>query len=177
MSQTLSSLLDPTIKNESDIMQLVESISSGIVSACMTLSAAANVAGAGTVGNNNIAVPLIVYPSARGTPAELVGQTVEKKLHNTMMNQMLLDGSLSTSAANNGAITTTIAAANSSSGSSRRRNKRPLLIIVDRSIDYTVCLQHQWMYRPIIHDLFNIHLNRINMVCIVYIMCYMGVDR
>jgi hypothetical protein len=146
MSQTLSSLLDPTIKNESDIMQLIESISSGIVSACMTLT--------GTVGSSNMVVPLIVYPNGRGTPAELVGQTVEKKLRNTMMNQMLLDGSLSTSAANSSTVI---------SASTNNRNKRPLLIIVDRSIDYTVCLQHQWMYRPIIHDLFSIHLNRINM--------------
>lgn len=40
--------------------------------------------------------------------------------------------------------------------------QRPLLILADRDIDLSVMVQHAWTYQALIHDVFNIRLNKIN---------------
>ncbi|KAI4837980.1 Sec1 family protein [Plasmodium brasilianum] len=39
--------------------------------------------------------------------------------------------------------------------------QRPLLILVDRDIDLSVMIQHAWTYQALIHDIFDIKLNKI----------------
>lgn len=38
---------------------------------------------------------------------------------------------------------------------------RPILIIVDRNVDLVPMLSHSWTYQSLIHDVLNMHLNRI----------------
>ncbi|SOV77324.1 Sec1 family protein, putative [Plasmodium sp. gorilla clade G3] len=40
--------------------------------------------------------------------------------------------------------------------------QRPLLILADREIDLSVMIQHSWTYQALIHDVFDIKLNKIN---------------
>lgn len=83
-------------------------------------------------------MPFICYQKGgNATAASMLGPLVEKKLRNISMSGV------------------------ESTSSSSSNSKRPLLIILDRIIDFSVCLQHQWIYRPAVHDLFNIHLNRV----------------
>ncbi|CAD2099210.1 hypothetical protein YYG_02951 [Plasmodium vinckei petteri] len=42
--------------------------------------------------------------------------------------------------------------------------QRPLLILADRDIDLSVMVQHSWTYQALIHDVFDIKLNKINLV-------------
>lgn len=41
--------------------------------------------------------------------------------------------------------------------------QRPLLILADRNIDLSVMIQHAWTYQALIHDVFDIKLNKINL--------------
>lgn len=150
LTNALSNLLDPTIKDEQDIMSVVEQIANGVTSVCMTLCDYSNA----TSSSASQQLPIVVYQGGRGTPAELVGQTVEKKLRNVSMSNL-----------NTGSGGTRVSSPSATTTATSGNDRRPLLIIVDRSVDYSVCLQHQWMYRPIVHDLFSIHLNRVNVVC------------
>ena len=40
-------------------------------------------------------------------------------------------------------------------------SSRPVLIIVDRNVDLVPMLSHSWTYQSLIHDVLNMHLNRI----------------
>jgi len=82
------------------------------------------------------ATPLLACTRGGNQPASMVAQRVEKRLRNAAMSNIQQSG-LSD------------------------KNRRPIVIIVDRSIDYSVCLQHQWTYRTMVHDLFNMRLNRV----------------
>ena len=39
--------------------------------------------------------------------------------------------------------------------------QRPLLCLFDRTFEMSVVLQHSWTYKPLVHDVLNMHLNRI----------------
>lgn len=39
--------------------------------------------------------------------------------------------------------------------------QRPVLVILDRNIDLTVMFHHTWTYQALVHDLLNMHLNRV----------------
>ncbi|GAW80040.1 vesicle transport-related protein [Plasmodium gonderi] len=41
--------------------------------------------------------------------------------------------------------------------------QRPVLILADREVDLSVMVQHAWTYQALIHDVFDIKLNKINM--------------
>ncbi|EUD66144.1 hypothetical protein C922_03339 [Plasmodium inui San Antonio 1] len=41
--------------------------------------------------------------------------------------------------------------------------QRPVLILVDREVDLSVMLQHAWTYQALIHDVFDIKLNKISL--------------
>ncbi|CRG97356.1 Sec1 family protein, putative [Plasmodium gallinaceum] len=40
--------------------------------------------------------------------------------------------------------------------------QRPLLILADRDVDLSIMIQHSWTYQALIHDVFDIKLNKIN---------------
>jgi len=39
--------------------------------------------------------------------------------------------------------------------------QRPLLCLFDRNFELSVCLQHAWTYKPLVHDVLHMHRNRI----------------
>jgi hypothetical protein len=82
------------------------------------------------------ASPLLAYAKGGNQPSSIVAEKLEKRLRNAAMSN-IQQSNLSD------------------------KNRRPIVIIVDRSIDYSVCLQHQWTYRTMVHDLFNMRLNRV----------------
>jgi hypothetical protein len=82
------------------------------------------------------ASPLLAYARGSGGPASMVAEKLEKRLRNAAMS-------------------------NIQQSALPDKNRRPIVIIVDRNIDYTVCLEHQWTYRTMVHDLFNMRLNRV----------------
>lgn len=41
--------------------------------------------------------------------------------------------------------------------------QRPLLVLLDRSFDLATPLHHTWTYQALVHDLFNMKLNRIDL--------------
>jgi hypothetical protein len=43
----------------------------------------------------------------------------------------------------------------------RLDSKRPLLVLVDRDIDFNVLLSHKWTYRAMVHDLFGLDQNTV----------------
>ncbi|KAL9051571.1 MAG: hypothetical protein Q9162_005926 [Coniocarpon cinnabarinum] len=47
------------------------------------------------------------------------------------------------------------------SSSSGLTASRPVLIIVDRNVDIVPMLSHSWTYQSLVHDVLNMHLNRI----------------
>lgn len=49
------------------------------------------------------------------------------------------------------------------SAASQMSFQRPLLLLVDRSFDLTTPLHHTWTYQALLHDAFDIHLNRIEL--------------
>lgn len=42
-------------------------------------------------------------------------------------------------------------------------SSRPVLVIVDRNVDLIPMLSHSWTYQSLVHDILNMHLNRITM--------------
>jgi len=167
MNNVLSRLFDPSNKEESDIRPLIDQTASGITSVCMTSlydnnnmnsnnNRSMSSMGSSNSNSSHQSCPLIVYPN-RGTPATLVGQTVAKTLKN--MNRIELSHYYDASSSSSSSSSTTSSLLNKTKTTAK---KRPLVIVLDRSVDYSVCLQHQWLYRPLIHDLFSIHLNRIH---------------
>jgi len=40
--------------------------------------------------------------------------------------------------------------------------QRPLLCVFDRNFDLTAMLQHSWTYQPLVHDVLNMNLNRVD---------------
>ena len=41
--------------------------------------------------------------------------------------------------------------------------QRPLLCLFDRNFELAVGVQHEWTYRPLVHDVLGMHLNRVTM--------------
>ena len=40
--------------------------------------------------------------------------------------------------------------------------QRPVLCLFDRNFELSVAVQHVWSYRPLVHDILNMRLNRVN---------------
>jgi len=51
--------------------------------------------------------------------------------------------------------------------SSSTPSSRPVLVIVDRNVDLIPMLSHSWTYQSLVHDVLNMHLNRITMETLV----------
>jgi len=83
-------------------------------------------------------IPIIRCP--RGNAAEMIAQKLDSRLRDHALNSRN----------------------NLFSESSMSLNfQRPVLIILDRNIDLVPMLSHSWTYQALIHDVLDMHLNRI----------------
>ncbi|KAF2211715.1 hypothetical protein CERZMDRAFT_121402 [Cercospora zeae-maydis SCOH1-5] len=85
-------------------------------------------------------IPIIRCPKAGA--AEMIAAKLDRKLRDHILNAK--DNLFSGKAAAAGAT-----------------SSRPVLIIVDRNVDLVPMLSHSWTYQSLIHDVLNMHLNRI----------------
>ncbi|CAG8488348.1 26627_t:CDS:2 [Dentiscutata erythropus] len=83
-------------------------------------------------------IPIIRCP--RGNAAEMIAQKLDSRLRDHILNSRN----------------------NLFSESSASLNfQRPVLLILDRNIDLVPMLSHSWTYQALIHDVLDMHLNRI----------------
>ncbi|KAK3054578.1 Vesicle trafficking between the ER and Golgi [Extremus antarcticus] len=85
-------------------------------------------------------IPIIRCP--KGGAAEMIAAKLDRKLRDHVLN----------------------AKDNLFSGKAAGQNpasSRPVLIIVDRNVDLVPMLSHSWTYQSLIHDVLDMHLNRI----------------
>ncbi|EME82653.1 uncharacterized protein MYCFIDRAFT_80285 [Pseudocercospora fijiensis CIRAD86] len=85
-------------------------------------------------------IPIIRCP--KGGAAEMIAAKLDRKLRDHILNAK--DNLFSAKSAATGAT-----------------SSRPVLIIVDRNVDLVPMLSHSWTYQSLIHDVLNMHLNRI----------------
>ncbi|KXT15177.1 hypothetical protein AC579_3927 [Pseudocercospora musae] len=85
-------------------------------------------------------IPIIRCP--KGGAAEMIAAKLDRKLRDHILN------------AKDNLFSAKSAAAGPTSS-------RPILIIVDRNVDLVPMLSHSWTYQSLIHDVLNMHLNRI----------------
>ncbi|KAF7197791.1 Protein sly1 [Pseudocercospora fuligena] len=85
-------------------------------------------------------IPIIRCP--KGGAAEMIAAKLDRKLRDHILNAK--DNLFSAKSAATGAT-----------------SSRPILIIVDRNVDLVPMLSHSWTYQSLIHDVLNMHLNRI----------------
>lgn len=81
-------------------------------------------------------IPIISYKP--GTFSETVAKRVDQKLRNLLLDRSHLK-----------------------QFNIEYSKKRPILILVDRDIDYSVMIQHKWSYRSLCHDLFSMKQNSV----------------
>ncbi|GBG86377.1 hypothetical protein CBR_g41372 [Chara braunii] len=84
-------------------------------------------------------VPIIRCPKGGG-PAEMVALRLETKLRDHLVSRNNLFSEASQ-------LSSTF--------------QRPLLCIFDRNFDLAVAVQHVWTYRPLVHDVLGLRLNRV----------------
>ncbi|XP_010547924.1 PREDICTED: SEC1 family transport protein SLY1 [Tarenaya hassleriana] len=84
-------------------------------------------------------VPVIRCP--RGGPAEMVASALDQKLRDHLLskNNLFTEG-----------------------GGFMSSFQRPLLCIFDRNFELSVGIQHDFRYRPLVHDVLGLKLNRLN---------------
>ena len=88
-------------------------------------------------------VPIIRCP--RGGAAEMVAQQLEKQLRDHVDAR--------------GSMFSDHAGMGSGLGS---REERPILCIFERNFDLAAALQHAWTYAPLVHDVLDMRLNRVD---------------
>ncbi|KAG2374974.1 hypothetical protein C9374_010348 [Naegleria lovaniensis] len=126
-------LHDPT-KKEEEIKSTIDQIANGVASVVLSYSSGKS---------SGFIMPFIVCPSSQGQPARLIAEAVEKILR-SLAQSSLHD-----------------AQSESNVATIEKKKSRPLLVITDRTIDLTVCLQHQWTYRSMVFDLFQMKSNQV----------------
>ena len=89
-------------------------------------------------------IPVIRCP--KGGPAEMIAAKLDRKLRDHILNSK--DNLFSSHSRR------------PHSGSSTP-SSRPVLVIVDRNVDLIPMLSHSWTYQSLVHDVLNMHLNRI----------------
>jgi hypothetical protein len=85
-------------------------------------------------------IPVICYQKSREGKAELVAQRILEKL--TAFLRGLGSGEARPFFTNS-------------------QQQAKVLIVLDRDVDFAVCLQHCWTYKSIVNDLFSVDLNKI----------------
>ncbi|RRT66875.1 hypothetical protein BHE74_00052976 [Ensete ventricosum] len=83
-----------------------------------------------------------VIRCARGGPAEMVASALDARLRDHLItrNNLFAEGAGLTSSF-----------------------QRPILCLFDRNFELSVGIQHDWNYRPLVHDVLGIKLNRVTM--------------
>lgn len=83
-------------------------------------------------------VPIIQCP--KGTAASMIAEELNKKLadHLRSVPNLFSDSSLTTAS-----------------------YQRPVLLLLDRNVDLKVMLSHSWSYQSLVHDVFDMKLNRV----------------
>ncbi|KAG9452643.1 hypothetical protein H6P81_005547 [Aristolochia fimbriata] len=81
-----------------------------------------------------------VLRCARGGPAQMVASALDAKLR----DHLLTKNNLFTEGGNLGSSF-----------------QRPILCIFDRNFEPSVAIQHEWTYRPLVHDVLDLKLNRV----------------
>lgn len=84
-----------------------------------------------------------VIRCARGGPAEMVAAALDARLR----DHLLAKPNLFTEA----------------SASASASFHRPVLCLFDRNFDLSVAIQHDWSYRPLVHDVLGLKLNKLKM--------------
>lgn len=84
-------------------------------------------------------VPIIRCP--RGGPAEMVASRLDQRLQDHLLakNNLFTEG-----------------------GSFASSFQRPVLCLFDRNFELSVAIQHDFRYRPLVHDVLGLRLNRLN---------------
>ncbi|KAH8860059.1 Sec1 family domain-containing protein 1 [Schistosoma japonicum] len=144
---------------ETDIENIVRLIVDGLFSIFATLGS----------------VPIIRCP--RGNASEMVASQLDSKFRDSLRDSRnslfvnntarsygitLNDESSGDRLGFNSSLPLGFKNRNSQINSSSNLFQRPLLIILDRSLDLASPLHHELSYQSLIHDIFNIHLNRIH---------------
>lgn len=85
------------------------------------------------------AVPIIRCP--RGGPAEMVASRLDQRIQDHLLakNNLFTEG-----------------------GSFVSSFQRPVLCLFDRNFELSVAIQHDFRYRPLVHDVLGLRLNRLN---------------
>ncbi|XP_053991543.1 sec1 family domain-containing protein 1-like isoform X2 [Hylaeus volcanicus] len=87
-------------------------------------------------------IPVIRYPSSPTSPCRMLGQMLNTQLKQYISckktNQLFC-------------------------GTKNALMERPLLVLLDREFDLNVMLHHTWTYQSIVHDLFDLRLNRVTL--------------
>ncbi|KAL0291469.1 UNVERIFIED_CONTAM: SEC1 family transport protein SLY1 [Sesamum radiatum] len=98
----------------------------------------------GTINSDSIqriskVVPIIRCP--RGGPAEMVASLLDQRLRDHLLakNNLFTEGGNFTSSF-----------------------QRPILCIFDRNFELSVAIQHDFRYKPLVHDVLGLRLNRLN---------------
>uniref|UniRef100_A0A3B1JBJ3 Sec1 family domain containing 1 n=1 Tax=Astyanax mexicanus TaxID=7994 RepID=A0A3B1JBJ3_ASTMX len=89
------------------------------------------------------AVPIIRCP--RGNAAEMVAVKLDKKLRENLRD------------ARNSLFT------GDTMGAGQFSFQRPLFVLADRNLDLATPLHHTWTYQALIHDVLDLHLNRVSL--------------
>lgn len=83
---------------------------------------------------------------------------MDKKIRENLRdtrNSLFLNDTLSSTSA--------VSTSSGTIGSAQMSFQRPLLVLVDRNFDLSTPLHHTWTYQALLHDAFDIHLNRIDL--------------
>ncbi|GJP62833.1 hypothetical protein CLOP_g19853 [Closterium sp. NIES-67] len=143
-------LNDPMAKDK-DVEGAVESIVNGLFCVLVTLGV----------------VPVIRCPE-RG-PAEMVARQLDAKLraHLATHNNLFKEAAAGALAAGAAAVASGGGGAGGGAGGGGVGGalglfQRPLLFIADRNFELAVGVQHEWTYRPLVHDVLGMKLNRVS---------------
>ncbi|GME91271.1 unnamed protein product [[Candida] boidinii] len=97
-------------------------------------------------------IPIIRCP--RGGPAELIGQRLDQKLRDHVINTKYQSNSHSNG--NNGVNGNT-----NIMDSGAGKNERSVLVLLDRNMDLASMFAHSWIYQCMVSDVFNLDRNTI----------------
>lgn len=95
-------------------------------------------------------IPIIRCP--KGGPAEMIAAKLDRKLRDHILNSK--DNLFSSHGQR-------------PNSSSSTPSSRPVLVIVDRNVDLIPMLSHSWTYQSLVHDVLDMHLNRITVETLV----------
>ncbi|KAF6779888.1 hypothetical protein AHF37_00765 [Paragonimus kellicotti] len=139
--------------SDTDIESIVDATVDGLFSVFATLGS----------------VPIIRCP--RGGASEMVASRLEAKLRDSLRdsrNSLFANSDTTRGFGTDGRFPGTIVTADvtreaqlSANASFSNLFQRPLLILLDRSLDLATPLHHELTYQSIVHDVFNIRLNRV----------------